>query len=76
MTQPLSRRYQRRIPTPLRLRHFTPPHKQRRRTLQRIIVHEFRFADYTYKQCVHRTSVIEIRKPPKKVGIGGYKHVQ
>lgn len=46
MTQPLSRRYQRRIPTPLRLRPFTPPHKQRRRTLQMIIGHEFRFADY------------------------------
>lgn len=70
MTQPLSRRYQRRIPTPLRLRHFTPPHKQRRRTLQRIIGQEFRFADYTY----------EDSKRPKKVGIGkrrgGGKHVQ
>lgn len=66
MTQPLSRRYQRRIPTPLRLRHFTPPHKQRRRTLQRIICHEFRFADYIYEEYVHRTSVIEIRNPPRR----------
>lgn len=66
MTQPLSRRYQRRIPTPLRLRHFTPPHKQRRRTLQGIIGHEFRFADYIYEEYVHRTSVIEIRNPPRR----------